>query len=153
MNQDEVKALRAYLAQRKALIERSLSEYLPGEERYPETIFRAVRYSVHAGGKLLRPILCLAAGEAVGGHGGGLLPVACALWKPDPDLETGAAAWILAGGAHHTAFSQAVTAEMLEDFADMAGIEFLLIDGATDLRRFKQEMRWNQAYWRLAAGV
>jgi L-arabinose isomerase len=81
------------------------------------------------------------------------LPVACALWKPEPDLETGAAAWILAGGAHHTAFSQAVTAEMLEDFADMAGIECLLIDGATNIRQFKQEMRWNQAYWRLAAGV
>ena len=81
------------------------------------------------------------------------LPVARALWKPEPDLETSAAAWILAGGAHHTAFSQAVTAEMLEDFADMAGVEFLLIDASTNLRQFKQELRWNQAYWRLAAGV
>jgi L-arabinose isomerase len=81
------------------------------------------------------------------------LPVARALWKPEPDLETGAAAWILAGGAHHTAFSQAVTVDMLEDFADMAGIEFLLIDRTTNLRQFKQEIRWNQAYWRLAAGV
>jgi L-arabinose isomerase len=81
------------------------------------------------------------------------LPVARALWRPEPDLETGAAAWILAGGAHHTAFSQAVTVEMLEDFAEMAGIECLVIDAQTDLRRFKQEIRWNQAYWRLAGGV
>ncbi len=81
------------------------------------------------------------------------LPVARAFWAPQPSLEVGAAAWILAGGAHHFAFSQAVTPEMLEDFADIAGIEFLLIDGDTKLRQFKQEMRWNQAYWRLAAGV
>jgi len=73
------------------------------------------------------------------------LPVARALWKPQPDFDTGLAAWILAGGAHHTGFAQALTAEHLEDFAGMAGIEFLLIDNDTDLRSFKNEIRWNDA--------
>ena len=73
------------------------------------------------------------------------LPVARALWKPQPDFDTGLAAWILAGGAHHTGFAQALTAEHLEDFAGMAGIEFLLIDNDTDLRQFKNEIRWNDA--------
>lgn len=75
------------------------------------------------------------------------LPVARAVWVPHPDLKTGAAAWILAGGAHHTAFSQALTAEHLEDLAEMAGIEFVLIDKQTTLRAFKQELRWNAAYY------
>ena len=69
------------------------------------------------------------------------LPVARALWKPRPDLETAAAAWIHAGGAHHTAFSLALTAEHLEDFAAMAGLECLFIDGDTELRRFRRELR------------
>jgi L-arabinose isomerase len=73
------------------------------------------------------------------------LPVARALWDPRPELETAAAAWIHAGGAHHTGFSLALTPEHLEDFAGMAGIEFLLIDEATDLRRFRSEIRWNDA--------
>ena len=73
------------------------------------------------------------------------LPVARALWVPRPDLKTAAAAWILAGGPHHTGFSQAVTTEHLEDFAEMAGIELLLIDGDTRLREFKNELRWNEA--------
>ena len=81
------------------------------------------------------------------------LPVARALWKPEPDLETGAAAWILAGGAHHTAFSQAVTPGMVEDLAEMAGVEYLQIDDQTCLRQFKQELRWNQAYYRLVGGM
>ncbi|MDX1674957.1 MAG: L-arabinose isomerase, partial [Longimicrobiales bacterium] len=73
------------------------------------------------------------------------LPVARALWKPRPDLERAARAWIHAGGAHHTAFSLALTAEHLEDFAAMAGIELLLIDEETDLRAFRNELRWNDA--------
>lgn len=75
------------------------------------------------------------------------LPVARALWLPQPDLPTAAAAWIYAGGAHHTAFSLAVTAEQLEDLADMAGIELLLIDGHTRLTDFRKELRWNEAAW------
>ena len=73
------------------------------------------------------------------------LPVARALWIPQPDLAVGAAAWIYAGGAHHTGFSLALTPEHLEDFAAMAGIEFLLIDHETKLREFKNELRWNDA--------
>ncbi len=69
------------------------------------------------------------------------LPVARALWKPRPDLETAAAAWIHAGGAHHTGFSLALTAEHLEDFAAMAGVECLFIDGETTLRQFRRELR------------
>ncbi len=77
------------------------------------------------------------------------LPVARALWIPEPDLKTAAAAWILAGGAHHTGFSRALTAQHLEDFAEMAGIEFLLIDDATKIRDFKKELRWNDLYYLL----
>jgi L-arabinose isomerase len=80
------------------------------------------------------------------------LPVARALWVPHPDLKTAAAAWILAGGAHHASFSKAVKTEHLEDFADMAGIEFLLIDGVTRMREFKKELRWNELYYGLAGG-
>jgi len=71
------------------------------------------------------------------------LPVAHVLWKVKPSLNTGAAAWILAGGAHHTGYSQNLTAEYLEDFAEMAGIEYLVIDGDTKLRTFKNELRYN----------
>jgi L-arabinose isomerase len=81
------------------------------------------------------------------------LPVARALWVPRPNLKTAAAAWILAGGAHHTGFSYPVTAAHLEDFADMAGIEFLLIGKDTSIPDFKKELRWNAAYWRLAGGI
>ena len=72
------------------------------------------------------------------------LPTARALWKPQPDLDTAAAAWIHAGGAHHTGFSLALTVEHLEDFAGMAGIEFLVIDNETKLRQFRNELRWNE---------
>ena len=65
------------------------------------------------------------------------LPVARVLWKPYPGLATGCAAWILAGGAHHTCFSQNLTAEHLEDFANMAGIETVFIDKETKLRNLK----------------
>ncbi len=71
------------------------------------------------------------------------LPVARAVWVPRPDLPVAAAAWIWAGGAHHTGFSLALSVEHLEDFAEMAGIEFLLIDEHTQLREFKKELRWN----------
>src|SRR5690606_35097560 len=67
------------------------------------------------------------------------LPVARALWVPEPNLQIGAAAWILAGGAHHTGFSLSVTAEQLEDFAEIAGIEYLLIDNSTTISSFKKE--------------
>ncbi len=77
------------------------------------------------------------------------LPVARALWKPRPSLETGAAAWIHAGGAHHTALSLALTPEHLEDFAVMAGIEHVFIDETTELRQFQKELRWNDAAYRL----
>ena len=75
------------------------------------------------------------------------LPVAMVLWKPYPDMYTGCAAWILAGGAHHTCYSQNLTAEHLEDFADMAGIEFSLIGHHTQLHQFKNELRWNDLYY------
>ncbi|MFN2107862.1 MAG: L-arabinose isomerase [Candidatus Promineifilaceae bacterium] len=80
------------------------------------------------------------------------LPVARTMWVPHPDLKVGAAAWILAGGAHHTGFSQAVTVEQLEDYAEIAGIEFVLIDEETRLRQFKQDLRTNSVYYRLAQG-
>jgi L-arabinose isomerase len=81
------------------------------------------------------------------------LPVARALWIPLPDLKVAAEAWILAGGAHHTAFSQAVTAEQLEDFAEIAGIEYLLIGEDTHISDFKRELRWNELYYHLAKGI
>jgi L-arabinose isomerase len=80
------------------------------------------------------------------------LPVARAIWIPRPNLPVAAAAWIYAGGAHHTAFSQAVTTEMVEDFAAMAGLELVVIDHGTHLRRFKQELNWNEVYYALRKG-
>ncbi len=77
------------------------------------------------------------------------LPVARALWVPQPDLKTGAAAWILAGGAHHTAFSQAVNAQYIEDFAEMAGVEFIHIGKDTCVSDIKKELRWNDLYFML----
>jgi L-arabinose isomerase len=76
------------------------------------------------------------------------LPVARVLWKPYPDMQTGCAAWILAGGAHHTCYSQNLKAEHLEDFADMAKIEFVLIGKNTKLYDLKNELRWNEIYYR-----
>jgi L-arabinose isomerase len=81
------------------------------------------------------------------------LPVARVVWVPCPELKTAAAAWILAGGAHHTGFSQSLTTEHLEDFASMAGLEFLLIGKKTDLTSFKKELRWNELYYHLARGL
>jgi L-arabinose isomerase len=81
------------------------------------------------------------------------LPVARALWLPRPNLKTAAAAWIYAGGAHHTSFSYALTAEHLQDFADIAGIEFLLIDENTRLADFRDKLRWNDLYYHLSKGL
>jgi L-arabinose isomerase len=81
------------------------------------------------------------------------LPVARAVWVPKPDLRVAAAAWILAGGAHHTGFSQAVNTRHLEDFAEMAGLEFLVIGSGTTLCEFKKELRWNEIYYHLANGL
>jgi L-arabinose isomerase len=78
------------------------------------------------------------------------LPVARALWHARPNLETAAGAWILAGGPHHTGFSQAVTTEQLEAFAEMAGVELLVIDNDTTLRDFRNQIRWNEAYYHLS---
>jgi L-arabinose isomerase len=80
------------------------------------------------------------------------LPVAQAVWKPKPSLEESCACWIYAGGAHHTAFSQAATSEMLEDFASIADIEFLLIGGNTSVPEFKKELRSNEVYYALNRG-
>jgi L-arabinose isomerase len=80
------------------------------------------------------------------------LPVARVLWDAKPDLQTAAAAWIYAGGAHHTCYSQNISTESLEDFAEIMDIEFLLIDEKTDLYRFKQELRWNDAAYVLNKG-
>ena len=77
------------------------------------------------------------------------LPVARALWKPHPDLAIGAAAWITAGGAHHTVFSQALRPAHLYDFSEMAGVEYVQIDEATELRDFKNELRWNDLAYKL----
>lgn len=77
------------------------------------------------------------------------LPVACTLWKPQPSLEVGAAAWIYAGGAHHTAFSQAVNAEYIEDFCEIADIEFVHIGNDTTISDFKKELRYNEIYYML----
>ncbi len=71
------------------------------------------------------------------------LPVARAVWAPRPDLKTAAAAWIYAGGPHHTVFSQALGSEPIEDFAEMAGVECVVIDRHTRVRDIKNELRWN----------
>ncbi|MEO8357037.1 MAG: L-arabinose isomerase [Chloroflexota bacterium] len=81
------------------------------------------------------------------------LPVARALWLPRPNLKVAAAAWIHAGGAHHTSFSYSVTAEHLQDFADIAGIEFLVIDENTRVPEFKEKLRWNDLYYHLNKGL
>ncbi len=81
------------------------------------------------------------------------LPVASAVWIPRPNLKTAAHAWILAGGAHHTGFSQAIHAGHLADFAEMAGVEYLQINSSTDMGEFKDALRWNDLYYHLARGL
>jgi L-arabinose isomerase len=78
------------------------------------------------------------------------LPVARAVWAPRPNLKVAAAAWIYAGGAHHTGFSQAITSRHLETFAEMAGIECLRIDADATVAQIKNELRWNAAYYGMA---
>ncbi|MEJ7739974.1 MAG: L-arabinose isomerase [Chitinophagaceae bacterium] len=75
------------------------------------------------------------------------LSVARVLWKPLPDMKTACAAWILAGGAHHSCYSQNLSAEFIQDFAEMAGVEFVLIGRDTNLYQFKNELRWNDLYY------
>lgn len=74
---------------------------------------------------------------------------ATAFWTPQPDLATGAEAWILAGGAHHTAFSYDITAEQMGDWAEAMGIEAVYIDKDTQIRNFKNELKWNSMYYKL----
>ena len=80
------------------------------------------------------------------------LPVARAVWEPKPDLTTSAESWIAAGGPHHTVLSTAVDTDQLVDFANLLGVELLVIDGSTNRRDFADRIRWNQAYYRLAQG-
>ncbi len=80
------------------------------------------------------------------------LPVACAVWEPRPSLSTSAESWLMAGAPHHTVLSKAVGVEILEDFAQMTGVEMVVIDDDTTTRSFQRELRWNAAYHRLAEG-
>ena len=80
------------------------------------------------------------------------LPVARVMWKPMPDMKTGCTAWIYAGGAHHTGYSQNLTSTHMRDFADMGGIECVVIDKDTNLNAFRNELRWNEVYYKVAQG-
>ena len=75
------------------------------------------------------------------------LPVARVLWKPKPDMKTGCTAWLLAGGAHHTCFSQNLTVEYIDDFTEIAGVEMAHIGASTNINTFKNELRWNEMYY------
>jgi L-arabinose isomerase len=81
------------------------------------------------------------------------LPVARAVWRPAPDLATSAEAWLTAGAAHHTVLTTAIGVEVFADFAEIARTELLVIDERTTIRDFAREVRWNQAYYRLAQGL
>jgi L-arabinose isomerase len=81
------------------------------------------------------------------------LPVGRAVWRPEPDFATSAAAWLTAGAAHHTVMSTSVGIEVFHDFAEIARTELLVIDKTTTLRDFSREVRWNQSYYRLAQGL
>jgi L-arabinose isomerase len=81
------------------------------------------------------------------------LPVARAIWRPRPDLPTAAESWLLAGGPHHTALTTSLDVETLTDFADIADVELLVIDGSTTASAFRRELRWNQAYYFIARGM
>ena len=81
------------------------------------------------------------------------LPVARVVWEPKPDLATSAAAWIYAGGAHHTGYSQAINREHIVDYAAMAGVELLCIGEETTVEGIKNEIRWNEMYYHLAKGL
>jgi L-arabinose isomerase len=81
------------------------------------------------------------------------LPVGRAIWKPRPDFATSAACWLTAGAAHHTVMTTAVGIDVFRDFAEIARTELVVIDDTTTLRDFQHELRWNQAYYRLAQGI
>ncbi|MCE9678522.1 L-arabinose isomerase [Shewanella sp. AS1] len=81
------------------------------------------------------------------------LPVASALWEPKPNLSVAAAAWIHAGGAHHSAYSQSVSTDNIVDFAEIAGAELVIIDENTNIRQLKNELRHNSVYYGLARGL
>ena len=81
------------------------------------------------------------------------LPIGRAVWKPAPDFATSAGCWMAAGGAHHTVMTTAVGVEVFQDFADITGTELLVIDESTTVRDFHRELRWNQAYYKLAGGL
>ena len=81
------------------------------------------------------------------------LPVARAVWTCRPDFKTACTSWIYAGGAHHTGFSYAVTTEHIEDLAEIAGVELAIIDGETDVRSFRQQLRNNELYYHIAPGL
>ncbi|MBC7409543.1 MAG: L-arabinose isomerase, partial [Arcicella sp.] len=76
------------------------------------------------------------------------LPTARALWKPQPSMEIGLQSWILAGGAHHTVYSQNLTTEYLEDLTDMLGIELVVIDKSTTIRQLKSDLRMNEVIFK-----
>jgi L-arabinose isomerase len=76
------------------------------------------------------------------------LPVACALWKPQPNLRDAAEAWILAGGAHHSVYTTALTAEYFRDWAEISQIECIVIDKDTKPLRLRDELRWGEAGWK-----
>jgi L-arabinose isomerase len=80
------------------------------------------------------------------------LPVARAVWRPQPDLSTAAEAWLTAGGPHHTAFTMAIGMEAITDFAEIADMELVSIDAGTTIPVFKRELRWNQVYYALNRG-
>jgi L-arabinose isomerase len=81
------------------------------------------------------------------------LPVARALWRPKPDFAVATEAWLRAGGPHHSVLCRAISTEVFEDFAEIAGIELVVIDERTRVRDVANELRWNQAYYRLATGL
>ena len=81
------------------------------------------------------------------------LPVAKALWEPKPSLEVAGAAWIHAGGAHHSVYTQGITTDQVVDFAEMAGVEMVVIDEDTNVREFKQELRHNAVFYHLSQGI
>jgi L-arabinose isomerase len=80
------------------------------------------------------------------------LPVGRAVWRPKPDFATATEAWLMAGGSHHTVLSRAVGTEVIADFAEMTGIELLVIDADTTTRAFARELRWNAAYYHMVGG-
>jgi L-arabinose isomerase len=81
------------------------------------------------------------------------LPVASAFWKPMPNLADGAAAWIYAGGTHHSAYTLALTPDYIENFAEFADVEYVVIDKNTCVNDFKKELRWNDIYYMLSNGL